>query len=226
MAADYTDLITPRHQTAPRFTATVALLTSAVGSVADVTLTLPSRFDLDIAEGAQLDAVGKWVGVGREIVSPVANQFFSWDTAGKGYGQGYWKDAFAPVDGISILDDRSYRAALRLKILRNRWAGAYQGFTPLFVRLEGDVENVILLRDNLNMSVDVIVYGPILSTFLRLLIEQADLIPRPMGVRIASYTYLLTGSGGGTGAITAPVPVFGLDESTQRIDGLDFGYLL
>lgn len=212
MAYDYKTLITPLHQQ-PRFQAVVDALAGALGQVTDTTLALPSYFDIDQAEGAQLDVLGEWVGAGRSVRAPIDNNFFSLDTAGKGFDEGYWKAAFLPVEGVAFLDDLSYRAALRFKILQNHWHGNMIAFNRLWITLEGATPNLIVVYDNQDMSMNVNVYGPPVSNFLQLYIQQQGLIPKPVGVRIASYTFTVS-------------PVFGADEDSLSISGPDFGFLI
>jgi hypothetical protein len=226
MAEDFTQLVTPLHQQ-DKFLAVVAAFTDGLGQITDATQALTVQYGLDTAEGAQLDVVGKWVGIGRDVRTPVDNQFFTWDTAGKGWDEGYWKGAFVPTEGVASLDDLSYRAALRLKVMQNTWAGPFEAFYTRWILLEGATPNLLVVRDNMDMSVDVAFYGPIISTFLRLFIEQQVLVPKPLGVRINSYTYTGGfGGGGGGGGLMTNLPVFGLDEASFSINGLDFGYLI
>ncbi|MGC7970039.1 DUF2612 domain-containing protein, partial [Salmonella enterica] len=71
--------------------------------------TLPFDFDLDQAIGVQLDAVGEWVGISRNITVPLAGVYFSFDIAGLGFDQGVWKGPFDPDTGLTTLDDDTYR---------------------------------------------------------------------------------------------------------------------
>ena len=48
---------------------------------------LPGKYDLDSAVGVQLDAVGEWVGISRELAVPLSNVYFSLDIAGLGLDQ-------------------------------------------------------------------------------------------------------------------------------------------
>lgn len=211
MADDYTQLVTSEHRR-DKFLAVVRALTEGFGQIHDACLSLPAAFDLSLAEGVQLDVVGKWVGLGREVTVPIDNNFFSLDTVGKGFDEGYWKDAFVATEGVAFLDDLSYRAALRFQIQRNTWDGHFLAYSRLWVRLEGATPNLVVCHDNQDMTMSVTIYGPPVSSFLRLFIEQQHLIPKPMGVRITSHTF-----------VTAPV--FGTDEDSLSISGPDLGFI-
>lgn len=208
---DYTSYITSQHQDKPLFMATVRTLCDLVQQVSTVLDSMPQAFNVDTAVGAQLDVVGEWIGTSRRLSAPIDNVFFSWDTTGKGWDEGYWKDAFVPVDGVAYLDDTSYRAALRLRIAVNHWSGQNQAYLQLPVQLEGTAGNLLALRDNQNMTFDVTVLGQQPSLFFRQVMQQQGLFPKPAGVALATLTYLNQ-------------PVFGTDANNSLFGGLDRGY--
>lgn len=213
MSTDYTTYITPQHRERPKFTATVEVLAGALGGISDTLLSLPSKFDVDTAEGAQLDVVGAWVGLGRSLTAPVPNTWFSFDTPGKGWDEGYWKDSFTPAEGVVYLDDLSYRAALRLKVSASHWTGQLEKYMVFPVRLERSEPNILLMKDNQDMSFNAYVLGAAPSEFLQIVIQQENLIPKPFAVRINSYTF-------------TNEPVFGVDYATLMINGPDYGHFL
>ncbi|HEY8353844.1 MAG TPA: DUF2612 domain-containing protein, partial [Methylophilaceae bacterium] len=79
MAKDYTKLITSEHNQRPKFRAMVEAVAGAWGAVYDATLAIPQSFDLDVAEGVQLDAVGLWVGQSRLIPDVLLIEFFGFE---------------------------------------------------------------------------------------------------------------------------------------------------
>lgn len=211
MARDYLALITEQHRERPRFAALVNLLTSAVQASTDSVLSMPAAFDLDSAIGAQLDAVGRWAGASRAVSIPIPGTSFSFDEAGLGFDEGTWAPAYAPTEGVVLLDDSTYRAAIRLKIVCNHWPGQNAGWEVIPIRLEhSSDDNLIFGVDNQDMSMTVYICGPSVSVLLRAAIQQGGLVPKPMGVRIANFVY-----------ITAPV--LALDSSTRSAGGLDVG---
>lgn len=214
MATDYTALITSQHRDKPRFLASVALVANAIASVSDVLRAFPGQFSLDLAVGTQLDVVGKWVGLSRSVRIPVTDPYFAWDTSGRGWDEGYWKPPYAPVEGVVEMDDTTYRAALRLKVITNHWKGRQEAFTGIPVVLEHETDaNVIFAVDNQNMSITFYVVGPAISPVLLAVIRQEGVLPKPMGVRIASIVY-------------TPFPLLGLDANSHTVAGLDTGAFL
>ena len=110
--SDYTGLITSEHADKPKFMAMVAAVAQCAVDQMTLLQSMPTAFDLDAAVGVQLDAVGIWVGLNRNIAVPIDNVYFSWDTAGVGWDQGVWKQPGDPDNGITRMDDGSSQTDL------------------------------------------------------------------------------------------------------------------
>ena len=123
---EYTELITSEHKGRPKFEAMVSLVAGAFVGTNNTALSLPSAFDLDTAVGAQLDVVGKWVGLSRQVAVPLSGVYFAWNTSAVGWNQGVWQGPFDPGTGLIDLDDGTYRILLRAKIGANSWDGTLQ----------------------------------------------------------------------------------------------------
>ncbi len=123
---DYTGKITSQHSDKPKFMAMVEAVSQCFLDTNEVTAGLPEDFDLDSAVDAQLDDVGLWVGISRNIATPLTNVYFSLDTVGLGFDQGAWKGPFDPDNGITTLDNETYRTLLRAKIGANHWDGTLE----------------------------------------------------------------------------------------------------
>ena len=108
----YEDLIVPEHQGQPNFTATVDLSCQPYVDEQNLLANYDLLFDLDVAVGAQLDAVGVRIGRSRQVTTPLTGVYFAWDTAGLGWDQGYWQGEFDPSTGVTSLDDATYRLLL------------------------------------------------------------------------------------------------------------------
>jgi hypothetical protein len=121
--SDYTGLITSEHADKPRFVATLAAIAQCFVDVQNAVIGIPFEFDLDDAIGVQLDAVGEWVGITRNVKTPITGVYFSLDTANLGFDQGVWQGPFDPTTGLSSLDDDTYRLLIRAKIGANNWDG-------------------------------------------------------------------------------------------------------
>lgn len=211
---DYLALITPRKAAGrPNFVATVSLSVAGFAAVQAFLATLPEAFDLDTAIGVQLDQVGQWIGQSRDVEVPLPNVYFSLDTAGVGLDQGVWFQTGDPTEGLTVLDDASYRLLLRTVVAANNWDGTVPGAAAALANLFNDTETPgvqLSIIDNQNMTMTFLLTGtPPPAVFVALL--TAGIIRLiPMGV--------------GFDVIVGTGPVFGLDIETPLIQGLDQGY--
>src|ERR1700727_3458736 len=89
----YLDLITSAHAQQPNFVATVSLSVGAYVQIQNLFTSMISLFDLDSPPvGNQLDIIGQWAGVSRNVLIPGDEVFFTWDgtNANLGWDQGTW----------------------------------------------------------------------------------------------------------------------------------------
>lgn len=210
----YTGLIARQHADKPSFMANVAALVQPMVDIQNVLSFLASSaFDLDQAIGVQLDQVGLWIGRTRAVVVPLSGVYFSFDTPNLGFDQGNWQGQFDPSTGITLLDDTTYRALLRAKIIMNRWDGsasmAAQAINMLFV---GSPGTFVTIQDNQDMTMLVGVSGVVPPAALIALLQNGEFDAAPMGVGI---NYLITSLN--------TVPLFGFDIENSAISGFDVG---
>lgn len=185
MPIDYTEFVTSEHRSAPHYMAMVAVTGEAFSDITDNTLEIRTAFDLDTAEGAQLDVIGLWVGCSR-LVAVALDNWFSWDVSGKGWNQGVWKRPFDPDSGLVEMDDVTYRDVLRAVIKFDHWDGTLNQYQEVLQAAFTD--NVIWAVDNYDMSLTINVTGPVLNPLMSSLLQTGKLSElRPAGVRIDSY---------------------------------------
>ena len=79
---EYLKLITAEHSDKPKFMSTVGASIAPIVRAQELIASLPERFDLDMAIGDQLDAVGLWAGITRHIRVPIADAYFRWNDGG------------------------------------------------------------------------------------------------------------------------------------------------
>ena len=210
--SQYTGLVTSEHADKPNFLATLAAILQPFVDLQNTVAELPTDFDIDFAVGAQLDAVGVRVGRSRFLNEPITGVYFSWGTAGVGWGQGTWKGEFDPSSGLVALPDDSYRVLLKAKIANNQWDGtipsAYDFMDQVF---PGDT---FFIQDNQNMTMYVGVVGPVpLNAVTFALLSGGYLQIKPAGVGVVGY---ITASVPGT-------PVFGFGADNSTIGGWGHG---
>jgi hypothetical protein len=206
----YLDLITSQHRSKPKFAATVAATVQPLADIAETLAGFPAAFDLDAAVGDQLDAVGLWIGQGRNI-EVALDVYFALDDADHGLDTGWLKGRYDPDTGLQSLDDDQYRTLLRAKIAVNHWDGSI----PSAYRLLGMVfpDHIPVVQDYGDMSMLMGLVGPSLDSVEMALFTGGHLSVKPAGVRIIDYAI----SNG---------PFFGLDGDSATVAGLDEGYLI
>ncbi|SAL25591.1 DUF2612 domain-containing protein [Caballeronia telluris] len=210
--SDYTGLITSEHANKPKFTAMVGGVAQAFVDIQNQLDATPPAFDLDSAVGVQLDVVGLWVGVTRNVDTPLTGVYFSLDVDGLGFDQGVWQGPFDPNTGVVSLDDDTYRLLIRAKIGANSWDGT-QGSSAAILNSIFPTGTDVFIQDNGDMSITYGVAGDVpLPIFIALL--KGGYIPlKPEAVHINGY--LVTSISGGS--------LFGFDVENDLISGFDVG---
>jgi hypothetical protein len=207
----YLDIITSEHQDKPNFTAMIQAMAGAAVEIQTVIASMVPAFDLDLAVGSQLDVIGQWAGVSRDVNIPISNAYFSWDGTNPavGWDSGTWQPYNAPTS-VTVLPDDSYRTLIRAKIAANSWDGTTEGAYAIWTAVFPDLN--ILIQDHENMSYDLIIVGAVPDAITLALITQGYIPLKPEGIRVNNYyTPVTTG------------PVFGWDLDTEYVQGWDSG---
>lgn len=206
---DYTGKITSRHADKPKFMAMVQVVAQCFLDANLATAALPAVFDLDNAVDSQLDNVGEWVGISRNVDTPLTNVYFALDTAGLGFDQGAWQGPFDPATGITTLDNDTYRTLIRAKIGANQWDGTL-GQSKAILDLVFSGDTFVFIQDNQDMTITIGVVGAP-PTALELALLTGGHIPiKPQSVGINYYI-----------VPSSPGPIFGFDVSNQYVAGFD-----
>lgn len=210
----YLDRITSEHNQRPKFMAVVAACVQPLADIVDAEARISWSFDLDSALGTQLDVVGEWVGLSRNIAVPILGVYFSFDDAALGFDQGVWKGPFDPSSGITRLSDEPYRTLLRAKIALNSWDGSIPQSNEIWAKVFAGTGIKVYTIDNGDMTMATVLGGTTSPDALtRALFSQAYLQLKPEGVRHL-----------GTGYITVlGAPAFGFDAQTSAVGGFDRG---
>jgi len=184
---DYVDLIPGYNADQPNFIATLRAALNPLTSLTAFMSTIPHEFDLDTAVGTQLDQVGLWIGRDRFIASPITGVYFSWDIDNLGWEQGFWQGAFDPDDGISTLDDGTYRSLLYAKAMSNVWDSSPEAIGDMLNVLLKDQGVSAVVIDNQDMSMSVQIVGGLQNLIFRAILEGGYLPIKPEGVSL-TYT--------------------------------------
>lgn len=219
---DYLALVPPLNAGDANFMAEVALCLEPFADIQTFLQQLPAAFDLDNAIGVQLDATGAWIGQSRNIPVPILNPWFSWDTAGLGWDQGYWWGPYEGT-GLATLDDTTYRRLLRAKILANNCDGKQASILACITEyLNNPAMNIAVvdLTDfqsdpsikNISLTMGVIITGQLPNAVDLSIINQLLIPFAPAGVGIDWAVTTINNT-----------PVFGFDLTNSFVSGWDTG---
>lgn len=217
MAGDvtqYLNMVPLANSNQPNFTAMIAAVTQAwadnYGMSHNATLQF---FDIETAVGAQLDVLGKWVGIQRDLPSAISGVYFAFDGVGVGFDQGVWLGPGDPGTGIISLPDDYFRLAIKSKILNNAWNGSTPDAYALASVILGPLGYYLFIVDNANLTMDLGVVGTSATPpLLQALFQQGLINVKPIGVHIANYYFQ-----------NIDAPMFALDLSNGIFAGLDVG---
>lgn len=213
---DYLNLITSEYKDQPKFNAMVEFLVSLPVQVQSLMDEMsgnkaPSIFDLSLPPvGNQLDIIGQWIGISRNISVPVPGIYFTWDdTAEDGWDFGSWQPSTLPT-AITVLPDDVYLNVILAKIAANNWDGTTEGAYQIWDRVFPEFK--LLIQDNCNMTYAVGIVGAIVDSLTLALLQQGYFQLRPEGVRITDFFVSVDGN-----------PAFAWDTENDLLQGWDEG---
>jgi len=157
----YQALITSEHNQQPNFMAFVAAICQPSVDLQNQLEKLPSLFDVDLAVGDQLDKIGDWVGVSRDL-----NQ---------------------EIMGVSQLPDAEYRILVKLFIAMNAWDGTIPGIYSIWNTVFSAQGYQILVQDNQDMSMLVVFLNPPTDILILAILTQGYFLLVPAGVLIVGF---------------------------------------
>ncbi|MBQ8091399.1 MAG: DUF2612 domain-containing protein [Pyramidobacter sp.] len=187
---EYLDLITSQHCSREKYKKVV---TAAVNPYAVTIQTLEEQialaWDLDTAEGVQLDQVGEWIGRARSLSALLDHNYLTWEERVKTYrmwDEGYWRGRYDPVTGQVKLPDDIYRLLLFAKIASNMWDGTMDTMTQIWNDAFGDFARLFFI-DYQDMSIDLCLVGFQQSLYLNVILKEGLIPMKPEGVRVRNY---------------------------------------
>lgn len=182
----YLDLVTNEH----RKTKFLKFVETGACPFAELSNTLDKAilaFDVDTAEGDQLDIIGEWVGAERVLAidTEASALFFSFDVDGSGWDYAIWYEDFDNNLGLKAVPDKVYRLMVKAKIMANMWNGTCEQANAMWKEVFNG--STIYFLDGFDMTMGVYVSGISLDSIIFELITQGYLAVKPEGVRIDYY---------------------------------------
>lgn len=191
----YTNLLIIQYHNKPRAKATIALLIQNL-IASGVMLDVRDGFNIDTAVGAQLDILGKYIGIDRFYVDQDLHDYFSlvtyddpidpperwgfsdYDTFNTFFENGTLNYNSILVTDFSLNDD-DYRQLLKLKIIQNNSNHSHKDIDAGIFQIFGtDV------RADSTGNMHMIYFVPANMTELIAAAIAKQVLPRPMGVGI------------------------------------------
>ena len=182
--SNYSDLLIYQYIKKPKARATIDALMGEYDKLNENAIDLLEQWDIDKARGYSLDIIGKRVGVSRVLPSAVSKGYFGYlqTINAKPWGEGVWYRRGEATGDALTLNDTDYRFLIRAKIFKNFQNGTMDYIlNALRAFLNADAN----IQDNLDMTATVFLPLESLNILQRYMIEQMDILPRPMGTMYA-----------------------------------------
>jgi len=212
-ATDYTSLVTSEHNKRPNFMAMIAQDVQGYVDTINLLRSFSTLFDIDQARGQQLDMIGVWIGISRNILIPLSGVYFAFNTTSLGFNQGTWFGIGDSTSGVTTLSDGDYLILLKAKIASNHWNGTIPGAYAIWAIVFQFQGFILLIQDGQDMTMAIIIIGTVTSAVTLSLITNGYIALRPAGVQISGY-YQNT---------VANFPVFGFGIENSTIAGFNDG---
>lgn len=190
----YQNLLIKQYWEKPNAYAEAGAIASGYGKVYDLLTDVVAGFDLDNAEGQQLDITGRIVGVPRVVpfVLPKVAFGFEQNPNSRGFTSKFnstrpgapFQSKFAPAYTSQQLNDFDYRFFIRAKIAVNIVAAIMASDDRLSIQdaISTAFDGRAYALDNQDMTLTLYVAPEIDLDRLRL-IQQIGLLPAPQAVR-------------------------------------------
>lgn len=153
---EYYDLITSEHRLRSNFMNLIEKVATPLFDISYLLSQMENIFDINFAEGDQLDIIGSYVGATRYV-------------------------DFELNGGGNKLDDEDYRILIKAKIAQNKWDGTYESLFKIWHDLFPDAR--LRFVDNRDMTCTILIKTDSISANQILLLFADKLIPRPCGVQ-------------------------------------------
>lgn len=153
----YIDLVTPEHKAKPKYKSMLDALLKPNDDIFDLCIVFDSEFDIYTATGSQLDILGQFIGVSRQV---------SYDPT---------------VGDSSILNDDLYRIVLLSTLFKNGWRGGTDDLNESWKTIMPSINLGII--DHQDMTMDAFVVGSMNQSLIDL-INKGYIIPKPLGVGV------------------------------------------
>lgn len=194
LVEETTNLLIKQYWEKPKAKSEIELNAGSWDTVRGFLASLDGAFDLDNAIGAQLDVLGRIVGISRSVPDVVPKVYFGFDinALDKGFASKFdpmrvgapFYSKFSSAFTDLQLGDSDYRFFIKVKAALNRASGYVS--SDQYISIQDVVLSAFDGRayvvDNLDMTLTLYV-SPVISLERLSLIQALNLLPKPQGVR-------------------------------------------
>lgn len=152
----YVDLLILQYREKANARATIDVQVRPV-IIDQIPTEVENAFDIETAVGAQLDTLGKYVGVSR--------------------------DGYTLEQGAISLDDSDYRQLIKMVIIKNNSGSSLETIQSL---LSANFPGQIFVSDNQTMGLNYVLVNSLGTDDLLEIIVTGGYLPKPMGVQVSS----------------------------------------
>lgn len=191
MIANIPDRIYAQYRNKPKAVAWYRIARELGGNIEAAAEAVRKSYDLDTAQGEQLDVIGRIVVADRSFLGAVELNPGVFDlTDGSEFGDDSAMFSALTIDQDATLSDDLYRLVIRAKIVKNNGDATIENILAGMNFLLPGAE-VLRVTDGEDMSFSIEFYGQI-TNLERYALLNAGLVPKPQGVRFNGFLEVTT----------------------------------
>lgn len=182
----YLNLLILQYSDLPKASQTIEALIAKYEELFNVVREFEAAFDIDTAEGVQLDTIGKIVGLSRTVPDVIPKVYFGFaDTPNaETFSKAPFFRTFDAIYTDTQLNDTDYRFFLKAKITKNViTAKMIDDSLSIQDAISFMFGNEAYINDNQDMTMTLFIDEPYPTRLISFLIAL-DLIPRPQAVGV------------------------------------------
>lgn len=177
-----------QYRDKPKFVDWLSIARRMGGSINDAALAVRESYDIDKAQGVQLDTIGRIVVFPRDFIGQLTMQTAEFDLSdGAECGDSDAIFSESSVSNDATMSDDLYRLAIKAKIMKNNGDATVESIIQTVVFLVNP--DFLRVNDVENMSFAIEFAGNI-TQIQRWALFNADLIQIPQGVLFLGFQEL------------------------------------
>jgi hypothetical protein len=177
-----------QYRNQPKFMDWLAIARRMGGSIYDAAVAVRQSYDIDSAEGVQLDVIGRIVVFPRDFIGQLTMQTAEFDlTDGAECGDDEAVFSAARVSDDAQMADGLYRLAIKAKIMKNTGDATIESIIEEMAFLVGP--KFLRINDTEDMEFSIEFAGD-LTELERWALFNADLVQIPQGVLFRGFLEL------------------------------------